>query len=190
MQKAKLGMELSSSSVPPGIYSVRIIHKTHFSALYRHVKHDRDTRLDRVHWRCGGTTHCIIKKQQLTSLQKSYDLAHQSRLLWWRGSPSGYWHRVGFARGEVRPAARVQHAMVGGRQNRSRIIQTHVDVGSSLLVIRSGKTAFSKLLKEGKFPSVWSRGKSAKSVFTYSRYVSACIHWPARCVRMQGGTGL
>lgn len=44
MQKARLGMELSSSSVPPGIYSVRIIHKTPFSALYRHVKHDRDTR--------------------------------------------------------------------------------------------------------------------------------------------------
>lgn len=64
MQKASLGMELGSFSVPTGVHGVRIIHKTHISALYRHAKHDRDTRLDRVHLRCGGTTHCIIKKQR------------------------------------------------------------------------------------------------------------------------------
>lgn len=102
------------------------------------------------------------------------------------GSPSGYWHRVGFARGEVRPAARVQHAMVGGRQNRSRIIQTHVDVGSALPVIRSGKTAFSKLLKEGKFPSVWSRGKSAKKRI-YILEIRLGVYTLARALRAYAG---
>lgn len=186
--------ELNSSLVPPRVWAVaKTIHKTHFSGLYRHVKHDWHALW--TGWLALRWNNPLHHQKAMATLVFRNHVTVATCHVWSSGMGGGPW--VGISEGRLAHGWVCQNGSkrlsetcrpefstprwVACKTGVALLKYTYLDVGSLsffFLVIWSGKTAFCKLSRKGEFLHVWSRECENHIHIIGIHIISVCIHWP------------